>query len=85
MIFIVNTNLPHMKSYNVKNYEENGRFLAKVTKRRNIVLLKVGIWVGILRQKTHKTESKWESYEFYKIIAVIKYRLKTKIEISQNN
>lgn len=56
-------------------------FWKKVTKRITVLLLKI----GILRQRTRKTKPVRETYDFYKIIEVIKYRVKTKVRISQND
>ena len=78
---MVNKNLRHVKSFNVKKYEDNGRHLEEVTKWINVELLKV----EILRQRTPKLETIGESYAFYKIIKVIKYTLKMKVGIIQND
>ena len=72
--------MPHTKSYDLKNYVENDWLLEEVTKRRNIVLLKV----GILRQRQPKMDPVWENYNFYKIIMIIKiYAQKRKLELAK--
>ena len=81
MVFMVNKNLPHIKSYNDKNYEKNGCLLDKAIKWKIIVLLKV----GILIQRTPKTEPERKSCHFLIIIMVIKYILKMEVKISKNN
>ena len=80
MTFIVNKYLPYLKSYNDKNYKDNGWLMEKVINYAIVLLLKV----RIMRKRMPKMEAVWESYYFYKIITIIKTSEKTKVKTSQN-
>lgn len=71
----------YVRIYNDKNYKENCWILEKVTQKQIVALLKV----EIPSRRTSKTEPVWQSYDFYKRILILKYKLKNKLSISQND